>query len=226
MRIVAIIPAYNEESRVAGAIADAAPFVSEIIVVDDCSTDNTHQVALETGVHVLKHIINRGQGAALQTGTEYAIHHLDAEVVVHFDADGQMRGEDIPDMVAPIKYNDADIVLGSRFLGKKSNMPFTRWLMLRGALLFTVMVSGIKVTDTHNGFRALSKKAALEIKITINRMAHGSEILDLIKTKKLDFVERAVKIRYTDSTLEKGQSFKDSFVVVKDFFKSKFFDKL
>lgn len=226
MKIVAIIPAYNEESRVAGAIADAAPFVSQVVVVDDCSRDNTYKVALDSGAHVLRHIINRGQGAALQTGTQYALDHLDAEIIVHFDADGQMRGEDIPDMVAPIKYNDADVVLGSRFLGKKSNMPVLRWVMLRGALMFTILVSGIRVTDTHNGFRALSKKAAREIKITINRMAHGSEILDLIKVKKLDFVERAVKINYTESTLEKGQSFKDSFVVLKDFFKSKFFDEL
>ncbi len=226
MKIVAVIPAYNEERRVAAAIADAARFVDAVVVVDDCSSDETANVVLEAGAYLLQHVINRGQGAALQTGTEFALESLAADVVVHFDADGQMQGEDIAIMVEPIRKGEAEVVLGSRFLGTKSNMPRGRWLTLRAGLLFTALVSGIKVTDTHNGFRALSKTAAVEIKISIDRMAHASEILDLIKAKKLKFVERPVNIRYSEETLAKGQSFSGAFTVLKDFFKSKFFDEL
>lgn len=227
MKSVAVIPAYNEEKRVAAAIMDAARFVDAVVVVDDCSKDQTGEVAYSSGAYVLKHIINRGQGASLQTGTEFALEVLEADIIVHFDADGQMSGEDIPSMMSPILFGDADVVLGSRFLGKASqNMPLLRRILLRGGLWFTAIVSGIRVTDTHNGFRALSRHAAQQMKLTIDRMAHASEILDLIKVKRLRYVERPVTIRYTKETLAKGQSFFDGFIVLKDFFKSRFFDEL
>ncbi|MCH8049296.1 glycosyltransferase family 2 protein [Patescibacteria group bacterium] len=226
MKTVAVIPAYNEERRISASIKDVRKFVDEVVVVDDGSRDQTAQQALLAGACVLPHIINRGQGAALETGTQYALEILDADIVVHFDADGQMSGEDIPRIVEPIIRGEADVVLGSRFLGLQSNMPFTRLLTLHLALLFTILVSGIRVTDTHNGFRALSRQAAQEIRITMNRMAHASEILDLIKVKKLRFVERPVTIRYSQETLQKGMSFFSGFSVLKDYFKGKFFDEV
>lgn len=226
MNIVAVIPAYNEQGRISASIEDALGFVHSVVVVDDCSSDTTGDEAFHAGAYVLRHVINRGQGAALQTGTEFALQNLGADVIVHFDADGQMRGDEIPKMVKPIAEGEADVVLGSRFLGLKANMPRMRWLTLRAALLFTVFMSGIRVTDTHNGFRALSARAAKEIRITMNRMAHASEILDLIKAKKLTFVERPVSIRYTQETLEKGQSFFSSFAILRDYFKGKFFDEV
>lgn len=224
MKIVAIIPAFNEERRIRGAIKDAAVYVSDVVVVDDCSADATLQAAFEEGAHVLRHAINRGQGAALQTGTDYALHHLGADIIIHFDGDGQMKGEEIPLLSEPIQMGAADVVLGSRFLGRESNVPFVRkWLTLKPAILFTVLMSGIKVSDTHNGFRALSKDAAGKMTITLDRMAHASQVLDLIKVHKLRYAERPVTIRYTDETLAKGQSFGHGFIVLKDFFKNKFF---
>jgi hypothetical protein len=133
-----------------------------------------------------------------------------------------MLGEEIPLLIEPIATGEAEVVLGSRFLGKKANMPLTRLITLRLALLFTILISGIRVTDTHNGFRALSAKAASEMKITLDRMAHASQILDLIKAKRLKYVERPVTIRYSDETLAKGQSSLGAFVILKDFFKDKF----
>lgn len=224
MKIVAVIPAYNEEKRIRNSAEDAGCFTDAVVVVDDCSQDSTGEVALNAGAYVLRHEINRGQGAALQTGTDYALQILEADIIVHFDADGQMQGSDIPKMVQPIINNEADIVLGSRFLGAQSNMPFSRRATLWLALLFTRLVSGIKLSDTHNGFRVLSKYAARNIKISLDRMAHASEILDLIKLKNLRFVERPVTIKYTAETLAKGQSFTSGFVVLKDFIKSKFID--
>lgn len=224
MNIVAVIPAYNEEGRIESSIRDAAQFVSSVVVVDDCSQDATCENAQEAGAKVLRHVINRGQGAALQTGTHYALNHMNADIIVHFDADGQMQGKDISAMVNPIECGAAEIVLGSRFLGKESNMPFIRrWLTLKPAILFTMLISGIKVSDTHNGFRALSRKAAEKINIKLDRMAHASEILDQIKAHNLVYAEVPVEIIYSQDTLLKGQSFMSGFVILKDFFKNKFF---
>lgn len=224
MKKVAVIPAYNEEARIADAVRDAAPYVDAVVVVDDCSRDRTFGRAFQAGAHVLRHIINRGQGAALQTATDYAMEKLDAEIIVHFDADGQMTGSEIPMLCEPIEKGEADIVLGSRFLGKKANMPFTRRLTLLGGLLFTRMVSGIRTTDTHNGFRALSRDAATKVRITLDRMAHASEILDLLQIHKLRYVERAVTIKYTEDTLRKGQSSLGALTIVKDFIEKRLLD--
>lgn len=224
MHVVAIIPAYNEEKRITQAIADALDFVDDVIVVDDCSADRTSAVSSRMGAYVLRHRINRGQGAALQTGTDYALDVLNADIVVHFDADGQMRGEDIPVLLEPLATGEADIVLGSRFLGQTENMPFTRRVTLWFALIVTRILSGIRLTDTHNGFRAMTARTAKEMRITMDRMAHASQILDFIPMHHFRYVERPVTITYTDETLEKGQSFSGAFIILKDFFKGKFLD--
>ncbi len=227
MNIVAVIPAYNEEARIEGAVRDAKRFVTAVVVVDDCSKDRTGEVARSAGAHLLRHVINRGQGAALQTATDYALRELGADVIVHFDADGQMLGEEIARLVDPILKGEADIVLGSRFLRGGTPIPFIRkWLTLKPALLFTVLISGIRLTDTHNGFRALSRKTAERLRITLDRMAHASEILDEIVVGRFRYVERPVTIRYTEDTLKKGQSFAGGFKVLADFFHDKFFDEL
>ncbi len=225
MRVIAIIPAYNEEGRVKTAAQDAARFVDGVVVVDDCSRDRTGEMASAAGAHVLRHRINRGQGAALQTGTRYALDHLGADAIVHFDADGQMQGEEIPKLLEPILTNRADVVLGTRFGGgSKTKMPLIRRVTLFGGLLFTYLISGIRVSDTHNGFRALSREAASELTISLDRMAHASEILDMIRAKKLRYVERPVTIQYTDETLAKGQSSMNSVRIVADILKGKFWN--
>jgi polyprenyl-phospho-N-acetylgalactosaminyl synthase len=223
MKTVAIIPAYNEGPRIKNAINDIKPHVDAVIVVDDCSDDDTYIAARDQGVHVLRHIVNRGQGAALQTGTDYALNNLGAEIIVHFDADGQMVGEEARGLIDLIEKDEADIVLGSRFLGRTIEMPLKRYFTLKLALLFTIIVSGLYLTDTHNGYRALSKKAANALRISLDRSAHASEILDLIKVKKLRHKEHPVTIRYTQDTLKKGQSFSSSFTIVKDLVRNKFF---
>ncbi len=222
MRTVAVIAGYNEEARIAEAIRDALVYVPLVVVVDDGSRDRTGEVALSAGAHVLTHILNRGQGASLQTGMDYALRVLEADVIVHFDADGQMRGSEIPMMVEPILTGEADVVLGSRFLGREAeNMPTMRRVMIRLGVLFTRGLSGIKVTDTHNGFRVLSRNAALKIRISLDRMAHASEILDIIVNKRLKYVERPVTIRYSEETLKKGQSTLKAMATAKDILKKK-----
>jgi glycosyltransferase involved in cell wall biosynthesis len=201
-----VIPAYNEAGRIDAVLEKLAMRRVSVVVVDDGSRDNTAAVALaHRGVWVLRHIVNLGQGAALQTGIDFALQN-GAEIVVTFDADGQHDAADLDRLIEPILTGKADVALGSRFLGKAEGIPWSRRLLLRAAVWFTRWHSGLRVSDTHNGLRALSRHAASRIRITQNRMAHASEILDQIRSHHLRFVEVPVTIRYTAATLAKGQS--------------------
>ncbi len=200
-----VIAAYNESARLGNTLAELAPHAKNVVVVDDGSRDDTAAVARAAGVWVLRHPINRGQGAALQTGIRFALLQ-GAEYVVTFDADGQHDPADLPALLAPVIEGRADAALGSRFLGRTVGMPTSRRLVLKAAVIFTRVVSQVKVTDAHNGFRALSRAAAEGIRIRQDRMAHASEILDEVRRLNLRYVEVPVTIRYTAATLAKGQS--------------------
>lgn len=226
MKVVAVIPAYNEGERIADSVRDAALFVSAVVVVDDCSRDATGAKARQAGAYVLTHVVNRGQGAALQTGTDFALRQLAADIIVHFDADGQMQGSDILPIITPIATGKVDVTLGSRYLGEVQNIPLARRLMHAMIPAFTFLFSGLWLTDTHCGFRAFSRSAAERVRITLDRMAHASEIPDQIAIQKLRYQEVPVTIRYTQETLAKsraqGQSTSAAFRVAYDFMKGKF----
>ena len=200
-----VIPAFKESVRVRTTLAELLPRYSNIVVVDDGSPDDTGAVARSCGVWVVRHPINRGHGAALQTGIDFALLQ-GAETIVTFDADGQHDPADIPAILEPVQSGAADIALGSRFLGHTVGMPLSRRIVLKAAVLFTRVVSRIHVTDTHNGFRAFSRAAAQSLRIRQDRMAHASEILDEIRRLGLRYREVPVTIRYSAATLEKGQS--------------------
>lgn len=201
-----VIAAYSEQTRLAATLARVlSEGYSNVVVVDDGSPDDTAAAALVYPIWLLKHPINLGQGAALQTGIDFALER-GAEIIVTFDADGQHDAAEIRKIIEPICNGEADIALGSRFLGLVGNVPFTRKLVLKGGVWFTRLFSNIRVTDTHNGFRAMSRSTAMKLHITQNRMAHASEILDRIRECQLKYVEVPVTIRYTAETLAKGQS--------------------
>ena len=200
-----VIAAYNEGTRLGITLRSIFPYYPNIIVVDDGSTDDTAAVAQAHGVWVLRHVFNCGQGAALQTGIDFAVGR-GAGIVVTFDADGQHDPEDVGALVRPIREGRCDIALGSRFLGQAVGMPWSRRAVLKLGVLFTRLFSGLRVTDTHNGFRALSRRAAQTLRITQDRMAHASEILDQIRQHRLRYEEVPVTIHYTAATLAKGQS--------------------
>ncbi|MFH1376303.1 MAG: glycosyltransferase family 2 protein [Candidatus Woesearchaeota archaeon] len=201
-----IIPAFNEEKAIADVIKDLKSHdYHNILVIDDGSKDRTAEIAKENGAKVIKHIINRGQGAALQTGHEYALKN-GAETIVHFDADGQFIAKDIESMLSAIN-NGYEIVLGSRFLDKKPiNIPLEKKIILKAGRLFTKIFSNISLSDTHNGFRAIKREALTKIKITQDGMAHASEIIDLIKKNNLKYKEVPVTVIYSEYALSKGQS--------------------
>lgn len=200
-----VIPAYREEARLRKTLDELIERYSNVVVVDDGSPDDTGIAAREAGVWVLRHPLNRGQGASLQTGIDFALQR-GATAIVTFDADGQHDPNDIPAILKPVLGGDADISLGSRFLGKTVGIPLSRWVVLKLAILFTRVVSRISVTDTHNGFRAFTRKAAQQLRIRQDRMAHASEILDEVRRLGLRYREVPVTIRYSAATLAKGQS--------------------
>jgi len=212
-----VVPAYNEGPRITATLSElTAAHMGSVVVVDDGSTDDTWSLATEQPVWVLRHLFNCGQGAALQTGIDFAVRQ-GAAIIVTFDADGQHRIENIQTLIEPIQQGAADVVLGSRFLGHADGMPAARRIVLKLGVLFTRFVSRVKVTDTHNGLRAFSRMAATRMRISQNRMAHASEILDQLRILGLRYVEVPVGIRYTAQSLAKGQSSWNALKIVGQF---------
>jgi glycosyltransferase involved in cell wall biosynthesis len=200
-----VLPAYNEGPRLGATLDGLCPLWPDVVVVDDGSRDDTAAVAARYPVWLLRHAVNRGQGAALQTGLDFALAR-GAAVLVTFDSDGQHDPAEIGRVVEPVRSGKADVALGSRFLGGAVGMPRSRRLVLRAGVWFTRAFSGIKVSDPHNGLRAFSRDAAARLRLTHDRMAHASEILDRVHEHGLRFVEVPVTVRYSGETLAKGQS--------------------
>jgi len=220
MKVAAVVPAFNEEKTINHVVHTLLSAVDVVVVVDDGSRDNTAKKAENSGAIVLRHFLNRGQGAALFTGIRYAL-NSGHDIVVTFDADGQHDEKDIEKIIAPILENRVDVVLGSRFLEKKNSIPVLRRAVLAMAILFTRMTTGLKITDTHNGFRAFSADALEKIQIRQDKMAHASEILEEISKKKLRYCEIGVTVRYTDYSRKKGQKASQSFKILWDLFLGK-----
>lgn len=215
-----VIPAYNEGEVIAGVVAHVRATYPNVVVVDDCSSDNTSALAREAQAHVVRHPVNLGQGAALQTGITYAL-RAGASCVVTFDADGQHQVEDIAVLMQTQQTTGADIVVGSRFRGKSTNLPPLRRLVLKMAVVFSRVTSGVNLTDAHNGLRLITRGAALRLRIRQNRMAHASEIVNEIGRLKLKVAEAPVTIVYTEYSLRKGQKLSNAFNIVAELFVDK-----
>jgi glycosyltransferase involved in cell wall biosynthesis len=219
-KIFVVIPAYNEATTIATVIKKVKQVTEHVVVVNDASTDDTLSLAEDAGADCLDHIINRGQGAALKTGIDYALLR-GADVIVTFDADDQHSATEIEPLVTPILAGEVDVTLGSRFLnGTPPGIPYIRKLVLKGGIIFTRIFSGIKVTDTHNGFRAFSRSAASTLRINERKMGHASEILDEV-AKRFSYREIPVTIAYTEYSKSKGQSSLNSVKIVIKFFLNK-----
>ncbi len=205
MKLVAIIPAYNEEKNIGWVINGVKKYTDNIIVIDDGSEDKTYQIAYQSGVKVYHHLINRGLGGALSTGVKAAL--LDeADIIVTLDADGQHSPKEIPCLLTPIVEGKADIVIGSRFLNPQK-MPLFRRTGNYFFNLITFFLFGIWTTDSQSGMRAFSKKVAENLEIFTSGMEVSSEIMKEIKFHKLKFKEAPIKAIYTPYSLSKGQGF-------------------
>jgi glycosyltransferase involved in cell wall biosynthesis len=215
--VCVVIAAYNEAAAVARVVVEVRRVGYSAIVVDDGSSDATADIALAGGAGVVRHPFNLGQGAALQTGIEYALAG-NAAVIVTFDADGQHRVSDISRLTDALASERAEFALGSRFLGHAPNLPPVRRLLLKAATLFTRLTTGLQLTDTHNGLRAMTRRGAAAIRLRQNRMAHASEFLAQIAGSGLRCVERPCTIEYTAYSLAKGQRVRDAVLVLLDLF--------
>ena len=204
-----IVPAFNEGTRILRVLDELIAVVANVVVVDDGSDDDTGLKALTRPVWLVTHRANLGQGAAIQTGIDFALAR-GAAYIVTFDADGQHRPQDIPALLSSLQRNEADFALGSRFLGSAKGMPVSRHILLKLAVLVTRVLSGVKLTDAHNGLRAMTRRGAASLQIRHNRMEHASEIIDQIKQRGLKCTEVPVQIRYTADTLAKGQRMSDA----------------
>jgi polyprenyl-phospho-N-acetylgalactosaminyl synthase len=216
-QVYVVIAAYNEGAVISRVVTEVRRAGYQVVLVDDGSPDTTADIARAAGATVIEHPFNLGQGAALQTGIEYA-QTQGAAFIVTFDADGQHRVSEISRLTAALVEERADFALGSRFLGHAPNLPPLRRLMLRAATLFTRLATGLQVTDTHNGLRAMTRRGAAAIRLRQNRMAHASEFLSQIGASGLHYVERPVTIEYTAYSLAKGQNMRDAVLILLDLF--------
>ncbi|UVF18422.1 glycosyltransferase family 2 protein [Microvirga terrae] len=212
-----VVPAFNEAQNetITLTVRSAHRIFPNIIVVDDCSSDNTGELALREGAHVCRHPLNLGQGAALATGIRYALGQ-GAEEIVTFDADGQHSIADAEAMVCMLRAKKVDVVIGSRFIRGTTNVPRGKRLLLMAATAFTRLSTGLQITDTHNGLRVLSRSAAMTITIKQNRMAHASEILNQISDLNLSYAEAPTDISYTKYSINKGQKLSGAITIIQD----------
>lgn len=201
-----VIPAYNEGQVIADVVEGARKTFPNIVVVDDGSGDDSAKHIMETGAHLVRHPVNLGQGAALQTGLAYALAQPGAKYFATFDADGQHQTADVEKMVALLREGDVDVVLGSRFIEQNGQVPWIKRVVLRTAATVSPTARKLKLTDAHNGLRVLNREAAGRLRITMNGMAHASEIVSFLAGSDLRVAELPVDILYTDYSRAKGQS--------------------
>lgn len=211
-----VIPLFNEETVIGGVIADLREQFSNIVCIDDGSSDQSAAVAEAAGARVIRHPHNLGQGAALQTGISYAREQAGAQYLVTFDADGQHRVVDAIAMVDLARADDVAIVFGSRFLDDRTKPGLLKKIVLKTAVAVTNLSTGLTLTDAHNGLRVLRVDAARAVNLKQDRMAHASEIVVQLGASKLPWREFAVEVLYTDYSKAKGQSLLNSINILVD----------
>ena len=206
-----VVPLYDEAAVIADVVGEARSVFPKIVCVDDGSRDASADRAEQAGAAVVRHPVNLGQGAALQTGFEYALGDPAMRYVVTYDADGQHQIHDVEVMLERIRRGDVRVVFGSRFLDERTEASALKKLVLRAAVAYTNLTTGTRLTDAHNGLRVLDRDVVAKLDITQNRMAHASEIVSQIGSmrfggERVRYAEEPVHILYTDYSRAKGQS--------------------
>lgn len=211
MKIVAVIPAYNEASRVGAVVHAAKRYVDRVIVVDDGSRDTTSAAAAAAGALVVRHPENAGAGAATMTGIA-AARRIGADIVVTIDADEQHDPRDIPALLLPVLEGRADMVFANRFgattTGKRRNrIPAIRRLFNTIGNVVTFVAAGLWVKDSQCGFKVFGPKALQEVHLQTRGFEFCTEIIREAHANHWRTEEIPVKVVYSAYTLAKGQSF-------------------
>lgn len=204
-----IIPCYNEGQVIREVIEHARATFPHIVAVNDGSADNSAEQIHLAGAHLVNHPVNLGQGAAIQTGVEYARTQPGAKYFVTFDADGQHQVKDVVKMVERLRREELDIIVGTRFAGPKKDddqVPFIKRVVLKTVVMLSPTTRKLGLSDAHNGLRVFNKTVAQQMNIRMNGMSHASEIVSMILDKKWRVAEEPVDILYTEYSMSKGQS--------------------
>lgn len=197
-----IIPVFNEEKMIGSVVRDIRQTFPNVVCVDDGSSDGSTAEVIKAGAQLVRHPVNLGQGAALQTGIEYARNRLGAEYFVTFDADGQHRVSDVIRMLGRVRSEPVDILLGTR---ERTHMPRLKRWVLRAVIHLSPKSRRLGLTDAHNGLRVFNRKVAEQMTITLAGMGHASEIVEMIGRYRWRAAEEPVTILYTDYSRAKGQ---------------------
>ena len=202
-----VVPAFHEATIIGDVITDVRSVFDHVVCVDDGSRDDTAAAALRAGAHVVRHPVNLGQGAAIQTGVEYARAQPGAQVFATFDADGQHQVKDVVRMIDRLSAEDVDLVIGTRFAepGIVTGTPFHKRVVLRTAALLSPHSRKLGLTDAHNGLRVFNRTVADGLNITMNGMSHASEFITLAYENRWRVTEEPVEILYTEYSMSKGQ---------------------
>jgi glycosyltransferase involved in cell wall biosynthesis len=211
-----VVPVYNEAGVVRKVVLDALKSFSNVVCVDDGSTDGSRAELENTKARLVAHPVNLGQGAAIQTGLEYALLDPDAKYFITFDSDGQHRLSDALAMLAEARKGEYDVILGSRFLSQQESLPAAKRVLLTLATRFSNAISGTRLTDTHNGLRVLSRRFTEKLEITMPDMPHATELVILVGRSGMKYKEMPVTIDYTDYSKAKGQSIWNSVNILFD----------
>ena len=203
-----IVPCFNEATVIRGVLENALRTFPNIVAVNDGSRDASATEIHAAGAHLVNHPVNLGQGAAIQTGIEYARAQAGAEYFVTFDADGQHQVKDVVAMVRRLREEPVDIIVGTRFGEKRENsqVPWIKRVVLQTVVKLSPTSRKLGLTDAHNGLRAFNKKVADEMDIRMNGMSHASEIVNKIAENGWRVSEQPVDILYTEYSMSKGQS--------------------
>lgn len=201
-----VVPVFNEAQVLESVIRSTLEVFPNVVCVDDGSRDGSVEAILRTGAHLVRHPVNLGQGAALQTGLSYARARPGSQYFITFDADGQHRLEDATTMLDVARSGVADLVLGTRFAEHADSVPLLKRLVLRTAVMLSPAGRKLKLTDAHNGLRVLTRPVVEDLQITMNGMAHASEIVSYLGRSPWRVREVPVSIRYTEYSQSKGQS--------------------
>lgn len=211
-----VVPLYNEATVIGQVIEDAKGTFTNIVCVDDGSSDGSAAIARQHGARVIEHPFNLGQGAALQTGMEFVRRQTNARYIVTFDADGQHSVADAAAMVDRARAEDLAIIFGSRFLDDATQVGWSKKLVLKTAAAVTKQRTGLDLTDAHNGLRLLRRDALQQVVLRQDGMAHASEIVSQLACTGLPWAEMPVHIAYTDYSKAKGQSLLNSVNILVD----------
>ena len=215
-RCVVVVPLFNEASVIEGVVTELREHFDRVVCVDDGSHDDGPDIARKAGATVISHPMNLGQGAALQTGITWARNKGDLDYLITFDGDGQHRVADVVDMLAFARRKDLAIVFGSRFLDKRTKPGFAKKVVLKVAVLITRVVTGLQLTDAHNGLRVIRADALEHVNLIQDRMSHATEIVHQLAKTKMKWKEYPVEVLYTEYSKRKGQSLLNSINILFD----------